>query len=278
MLHINVIGWNFIHPGITINRPNGTGDYDFVLFRCPVWIKEKDTWMQFPKGSFILYDVGTPQIYHSTEVNAVSSNFINDFIHFSGEDLTQDMTDLGFPFDTVCFLPDTNYLSNFIKRIAEEYIRKEIFYQRTIDLMLRTFLLEVAKQLHQTQGEKLALNVAVAESIKNLREQVFQSLSENWTLKRMAETVCLSPSHFHKSYVSLFGISPIQDLIKKRIDTAMYYLGCKELSVKETAVAVGYQNEFYFIRLFKKYTGMSPGQYALYRKSQEVSNVWYEQK
>ena len=87
----------------------------------------------------------------------------------------------------------------------------------------------------------------------------------------MSKIVGISASHFSRVYNALFNISPSNDLIQKRID-AKYYLGCQNHSVSETAQLLGYENEFYFIRLFKKHTCISPGKYAHFRQDKDVSN------
>lgn len=115
-------------------------------------------------------------------------------------------------------------------------------------------------------------NPATANAIRSLRKEMFANLAENWTIARMSEAVGLSTSHFQRVYTALFGISPTQDLIQKRINMAKYYLGCQDCSVRETALRLGYENEFYFIRLFKKHTGISPGKYSHFRQNKDVSN------
>jgi YesN/AraC family two-component response regulator len=57
------------------------------------------------------------------------------------------------------------------------------------------------------------------------------------------------------------GESPINYLIKIRMEKAKELLVKEELSVKEIANSVGYQDAYHFSKLFKKYTGNSPSDY-----------------
>jgi len=46
-----------------------------------------------------------------------------------------------------------------------------------------------------------------------------------------------------------------------RHDMAIHFLSRTELNITEVAVNVGYADERHFYRMFKKWTGMSPGKY-----------------
>lgn len=54
------------------------------------------------------------------------------------------------------------------------------------------------------------------------------------------------------------GCSPIQYLIQYRINMALELIIRTDLNVKSIAQAVGYSDELYFIRAFKKHVGCSP--------------------
>ena len=77
----------------------------------------------------------------------------------------------------------------------------------------------------------------------------------------MAELVNLSPSRFYSLYKAMFGISPQQDLIRKRIQTAQILLDKQEFTVCEVAKLTGYGNQYHFIRQFREMTGMTPGSF-----------------
>ncbi len=59
---------------------------------------------------------------------------------------------------------------------------------------------------------------------------------------------------FHKS----FQVSPKRYLLNRRISRARMLLLRTSLSIKEIAAQVGYENEFFFYRIFKKYTNLTP--------------------
>ena len=62
---------------------------------------------------------------------------------------------------------------------------------------------------------------------------------------------------FHRSC----GLPPKQYISLRRISRAKYLLWRTKLSVKEIAEQCGYENKYFFYRIFKKYTGVTPRQY-----------------
>jgi transcriptional regulator GlxA family with amidase domain len=58
-----------------------------------------------------------------------------------------------------------------------------------------------------------------------------------------------------------FGVSPLYYVIQKRVALAGAMLTETDLSMKEVAAAVGYDDPYYFSRIFRKVAGASPTQY-----------------
>ncbi len=87
---------------------------------------------------------------------------------------------------------------------------------------------------------------------------------ENPPLEEIAKQVHLSPSYFQSRFARAFGFSPHRYMLDRRMNEACRLLSRSALSVKEIAYRLGYENEFYFSRVFKKRFQMSP---VYFRKS-----------
>ncbi|MBB6674722.1 helix-turn-helix transcriptional regulator [Cohnella nanjingensis] len=77
-------------------------------------------------------------------------------------------------------------------------------------------------------------------------------------LSRLTHTNAYHLIHMFKQET---GTSPIQYLIRYRMEVAKQYLETTRLPMPEIAEKVGYKSETYFQNLFKKTVGISPGKY-----------------
>lgn len=100
----------------------------------------------------------------------------------------------------------------------------------------------------------------------NLSERVVQYIRENFKDNDLSLT-CLA-DHFHvtaiyisKSVKKISGISFIDYLNRLRIDQSKQLLSSTDRSVRDISSEVGYDSDKNFIRVFKKYEGITPGQY-----------------
>ncbi len=78
----------------------------------------------------------------------------------------------------------------------------------------------------------------------------------------IADYVGISRSHLYRVFVSNLGKSPIDYLTEYRIDEACDLLKNKNLSVAQVAASVGFFDQFYFSRVFKKLKGVPPSKYS----------------
>lgn len=82
-----------------------------------------------------------------------------------------------------------------------------------------------------------------------------------------------SPNHFRKLFKSATGNSPLTFLHILRIDYAKGLLrrNGQEMTLREIAGNSGFDDPYYFSRLFKKYEGKSPSEYLLSLKNENES-------
>lgn len=72
----------------------------------------------------------------------------------------------------------------------------------------------------------------------------------------------LSLPHLNDVFKSYTGMTPFQYCLHVKINRAKEILAGGESSVKEIAWKVGFDDQYYFSRLFKKKTGYSPSQWT----------------
>jgi AraC family transcriptional regulator, arabinose operon regulatory protein len=110
----------------------------------------------------------------------------------------------------------------------------------------------------QLQDEGTAFNPSTVEQIM---EWINQHFMVPFELKKLAESVHLSPVHVSSLFRKHIGTSITDYLTARRIREACWLLKTTDLSVKEIGESIGLTNFSYFCQLFKKNIGLSPHQY-----------------
>lgn len=86
-------------------------------------------------------------------------------------------------------------------------------------------------------------------------------LSEDVSLDELASAAAMSQFHFLRVFKTSVGRTPTQELIRRRIVRAQTHLQTTQLPVAEIAFRVGYENVSRFSALFKRETGVTPGDF-----------------
>ena len=88
---------------------------------------------------------------------------------------------------------------------------------------------------------------------------------EKFAASAVAEHCGLSRFQFSRNFHSTFGITFREYLLRFRIREACRRLTAGEQSVTGIAYAVGFHDGSYFARMFRRYVGVLPSQYAARR-------------
>ena len=85
--------------------------------------------------------------------------------------------------------------------------------------------------------------------------------SEHLTLASAAEYVQLSPSYFSTLFSQIVGISFREQLCRIRVEESKQLLLSTDYSLANIAVAVGFPDQSYFCKAFKRIVGLTPGKF-----------------
>lgn len=99
------------------------------------------------------------------------------------------------------------------------------------------------------------------ELIKRAMLYISQHFNESLTLDDIAAYVHLHPSYFSSMFKQSTGSSFKEYLNMVRIEEGKRLLANTEFPILDIAVAIGFEDQSYFSKVFKKYTGVTPKQF-----------------
>jgi len=103
------------------------------------------------------------------------------------------------------------------------------------------------------------LNCDNSQRIEKTVQYMTQHLDKPLQASELAAVANVSLSHFFALFKQRMGCSPIDYFTRLRMQRACQLLDSTSARVKEIAAALGYDDPFYFSRVFRRYFGASPG-------------------
>lgn len=148
---------------------------------------------------------------------------------------------------------------------------KNIFYKEYQELNNRqsmsTFmethgiLLQLVARFLTQETFKHADTRQVPAKILNVISYIQLNLHRDLSVAYLAKRVNLHTDYFSRLFLQHTGERPIKYVHEKRIERAQYLMLTTQMTFAEIALQTGFDNVFYFSKIFKKITGASPGAY-----------------
>ena len=108
--------------------------------------------------------------------------------------------------------------------------------------------------------------VSSVYQIEKTEQYIHQNFGNKLTVSSLAETANMSESHFMRVFKRETGISPMEYLIKVRIEKAKKFLSGSDKNITEISLNCGFGSTSHFSSCFLKQTGQTPTEYRkIYR-------------
>jgi AraC-like DNA-binding protein len=133
------------------------------------------------------------------------------------------------------------------------------------DLMVGLTLKEMLIRLMQTQARHIfarSLENGYDDSpLRNIVHYIQHNLTTRIDLDKLADQACMSRASFFKKFKESMGETPLQYIMRNRINYAMELLSNTNKSVTEICYECGFQNLSHFITAFRAQIGLTPTMY-----------------
>ena len=144
---------------------------------------------------------------------------------------------------------DFKYAQQAIRYGAADYLLKPC---RPTEILSKLEQLFVSDE-KQEQEENYLVNTA--------KEYIQENYMNNLSLTDVANVISVTPGYLSTLFTQNTEYSFVDYLNKVRIDHACNFLHDSSLKTYEVAYKVGFKDEKYFTKVFKKVTGVNPSQF-----------------
>jgi AraC-like DNA-binding protein len=160
------------------------------------------------------------------------------------------------------YFPHSMILENDIfAYIFDAFARKFLGYELVIQGNFYHFFgIAMEKQLFR-KIDKLPNHLQKMKLFKAVISMIQQHYSENVTLEDMATWVHMNPNYFCRFFKEIVHQTPMQYLNYYRIESACEKISTSDKSITEISLECGFNDVSYFIKVFRKFKGITPTTY-----------------
>lgn len=230
--------------------------------------KINNEYFKIKAGDLLIFN---PKVYHR---EYISKGEENGEVHIGIKNFKLDY----MPKDYL--MPEGFYgIINFIKykknfeNCYSDIINEQKSSEPGYDLVLKSLVMKLMVLILRETGNYKTITdekscTFESSEKSNIVHTIISFMNENYmhdiSLDKISKNMYLSPVYISKIFKEETGDSPINYLIKTRLEQASYLLlADNRMSVKEISKRVGYDDAYYFSKLFKKYYGASPRRWQL---------------
>lgn len=238
------------------SRPKGCRQYIFIYcVEGEGWIDVEHKNFQITKNQLFIIKPYTACAYGASEKNPWSIYWL----HFSGE-------------NAGLYSPCSNQIINIPPekgaRVNERFIIFEEMLQNIEDhfntekviysnISLKHFLASIKYlSIYRSVNKEVSTDI-LGKAISLLKS----NLDKRITLKDIALACDCSEANVSKIFRKSLRSAPIDYFIHLKVQEACKILLNTDLRIKEISLKLGYEDQYYFSRIFTKHIGLSPTQY-----------------
>ncbi len=233
-------------------RPSGRSDWQMIFItegRGFFTIDGQS--VEMTANTVVIYPPHVPQEYRFFSSDTPSFWWV----HYSGRDAKR-LTERICPGMHVCsfYMEDTSGAVAVLSRMRAELSHGD----GACDTYLCGLLCELAGLCEKAQNTP---HTRYDADMERVREYISDNYACHESVDTYARIAGLSKYHFIRRFCSYTGRTPLEYATFVRLQRAEEMLTSGELSVGECSQLLGYNDQFYFCRLFKKHYGLSPAAY-----------------
>lgn len=143
------------------------------------------------------------------------------------------------------------------KQLLDLSLEEHLYSPKLLDYTVSLLLMELSQECSTSRSEHRNMPQVVA----SVREWIKSNYAHPFKITDLAEEFGYQANYLSTLFKRSMGISIIEYTNKIRIEAAKSLLETHGLDAKAVAYSCGFADEKYFMKVFKKLEGVTPGQY-----------------
>lgn len=237
--------------GFGLERNNTGDEYIFLHFLSPVDLWSNKEYTRVEQGGCIIFDKFSYQKFSSDDCNLT-----HNWFHLTG-DLSPLAKKYSIEFDKIYYPENDARITSIVQNMEIEFMNRKPHWEDICALGCEEIF---AVMTRGKQKSESSASLQKNRALIDLRTAVHLAYNMEISVEEMAKEVGMSVSRFYAEYSAFFGVSPGKDLINTRIEHAKRMLA-SGMEISSVAENTGFKSTYHFIRQFKKYCAITPGQY-----------------
>lgn len=251
------IGWFPTATSHFINRPAGADAH--ILILCIHGAGTYQVGRQegtLTPGQALFLPRGIAHRYTAADPNPWSIHWM----HFIGDDADYYLRNLPddeftLPLDPACLRDVSGVFRDAYRVLSGGYSGSALSY---LSHLARHILGLI---FYRNRAYSPTLRAPAGRDMGGEMDYLIDHCTESLTIDQLARRAGLSVNHYSLLFHQHAGLAPGQFLIQQRIRLACRLMDTSSLTIREIAAQVGYDDPYYFSRLFSKTMGHSPREY-----------------
>lgn len=145
-----------------------------------------------------------------------------------------------------------------MKEFVDQYVNNAFFTETQQSAAIYQLVLTAADSLRRDAPD-------IRNALPQVENYISRHIGEKITVEDLAGVMHLSATRFLHLFKERYGVSPIQYVIRRKLDRSAYLLLYSGLSVTEISEQLGFSSQSHFSALFQKNYGRYP---SVYRREQ----------
>lgn len=206
-------------------------------------------------GAVLIYKPSEEQYYGQANRYPIS----NYWVHFTGYGAAELLLKANLDNGNIFYIDINNEIPVLFEKLINEVDEKKYNYEYTSAAFLLNIIFEISRRLRFTSANKHESDRE--KRINQSLSYIHKNYSKDITITELSNMTGITVNYYSNVFKELTGVSPKQYIINFRLQKAKELMCNTNLNIRQIASLIGFDDQLYFSRLFRKYENLSPLDY-----------------